>query len=221
MPNSNMQLGMLRADFSDLENVIEHMTQALTKLTIEHKNLTLAARAGQISMQDYDQQLAEFIREDIGKQLSIMRFKAVRRARAHTGIDVGNAAKAVYRRTYRDQLGGNINIAGNRRKMESAKRPWQPGQKIHRDILDRTRKINQYYGMDRAFILRILEVGRDSFEAQSGTGAKGPGSKATWGRRGAIAARGFFHTMAPDMERAAETLGQDISKFCENLMERK
>ena len=217
MPNSNMQLGMLRADFSDLENVIEHMTQALTKLTIEHKNLTLAARAGQISMQDYDQQLAEFIRKDIAKQLAIIRHLTIRRARGcMKGDDIGAAASAVYRRSYKDQLGGNINISGNGRRMSNQRRPYRQGHQ--RDVSDRTRQINEYYGLDRAFILRILEVGRDAFFAESSNGLKGRGSRASWGRRGAMAAHGFFHTMSADMEQAAERLGQDISQYVEKLI---
>lgn len=216
MPMSNFQLGELRANFSDLEHVVEHMTKALTKLTLQHKELTLSAKSGMISMQDYDQQLSDFIRRDIGKQLAIIRHKVIKRARTHMSTDIGEAASAVYRRSYKDVYGGNVNISGNGRRMSSRKRKYIPG--TQRDVSDRTRQINEYYGMDRAFILRILEVGRDAFMAESSTGAKGRGSRATWGRRGPMAARGFFRTMQPDMELAAQALGQDITQFVEKLM---
>lgn len=212
---------MLYADFHDIENVEAIMDDAFRKLLTKQAGLTQAAQRGEISMMDYDQKLSDFIRADIHHLLTEVRKDAIKRAR--NGIksdDRGATSTAIMRRSYKDQIGGNINIANPGKRMSQRRRKWKPGKIKKRDHLPRTATINRYYGPDRAFILRILEMGRDGFMAESGTGKKGPGSKATWGRRGAIVAGGFFHEMKPDMIKAAERLGHDIEVYTKHLMRR-
>ena len=84
---------------------------------------------------------------------------------------------------------------------------------------DRTRKINEYYGPDRGFILRFLEGGTDVRTATS-YGPSGKGSGATYGARGAIAPRSFFHGMGSDMEQAAQQLGHTLNGYVEKWLVR-
>ena len=90
-----------------------------------------------------------------------------------------------------------------------------------RTVKSRTQQLREYYGPDRGFILRILEGGRDVFMATP-EGPTGRGSKATYGRRGAIGARNwFFHSMHSDMEQAAQQLGQTLTTAVEKWVEQK
>ncbi len=103
--------------------------------------------------------------------------------------------------------------------MSSRTRKYQPGWLKQRYVSDRTRKINEYFGPDRGFILRFLEFGTDVRTAKS-FGPTGRGSTATWGFRGNIAPRSFFHTMQSDMEQAAQQLGHTLTGHVERWIER-
>jgi hypothetical protein len=86
---------------------------------------------------------------------------------------------------------------------------------------DRTKELQEYFGPDRSFVLRILESGRDVYMATP-EGPTGRGSKATYGRRGAMAPRNwFFHSMKSDMEQAAQQLGQTLTGAVEKWIEQQ
>jgi hypothetical protein len=119
---------------------------------------------------------------------------------------------------YKDELAGNINIASPRGRISSRRRLYEPGQKRPRHVGARTRQINEYFGPDRGFILRFLEFGTDVRTAKP-FGPTGRGSTASWGTRGNIDPRSFFHTMKSDMEQAAQQLGQTLTGYVEKWIE--
>jgi hypothetical protein len=65
-----------------------------------------------------------------------------------------------------------------------------------------------------------LEEGTDVRTAKS-YGPKGRGSMASWGNRGSIAPRSFFHSMSSDMEQAAQQLGQTLKGYVETWIEKE
>jgi hypothetical protein len=88
-------------------------------------------------------------------------------------------------------------------------------------VKGRTKELREYYGPDRDFILRILEVGRDVFMATP-EGPTGRRSQATYGKRGSITPRNwFFHSMMSDMEQAAKQLGQTLTGAVEKWVQQE
>ena len=223
---TNNRIGMLRADFSGLQNLDKVISSVLNRLSMtDSVNSRVAAVGkGTMSRQEFDGWMSELVRVELGKTLGIVRAKAVQKARA---AGAGSASSAVLRRMYKSGREGNVNIAGGNRRLSSRTRivPEPDGGKsgIHRNrsVSKRTQELREYYGPDRHFILRILESGRDVYMAHA-EGAIGPGSKATHGRRGAIAPRNwFFHSMRSDMEQAAQRLGYTLTTAVEKWIEQK
>ena len=226
LPKTNEVIDGLRADFSGLENlakVVDGVLRRLELSTAVQGNIS-AVRSGHISMHQFDVDFAQLVRMQLGKVLGIMRARAVEKA-AKAGA--GSAATAVLRRMYKDSFTANINIAGHRGRISSRSRvvPGPNGGKsgIRRDrtVKPRTKKLREYYGPDRDFILRIFSNGRDEFRATS-DGPVGRGSKATYGRRGAMVPRwDFVHSMQSDMQQAAQQLGIDLTQWVEEFIETK
>lgn len=202
------------ADFSGLVNLEKIVTDVLTKLSLRSNVQQQAqmVRSGSMSLQDFDGMFSELVRVELGKTLGIIRNKAIQKAQA---AGAGSAATAVYRRMYKKDYMGNVNISGNRGRISSKTRvvpvPMGGRSGIMRDrsVSDRTKKINEYYGPDRHFILRFLNEGTDTRTARP-EGPTGKGSRATYGNRASISPRGFFHQMRSDMEEAAQQLGQTL-----------
>ena len=69
------------------------------------------------------------------------------------------------------------------------------------------------------FILRFLEFGTDVRTAKP-SGATGLGSKSTYGARGNIRPRPFFHTISSDMEQAAQQLGETLVNRVESWVDK-
>ena len=215
MPNGTDQMGPLAVDSRKLQAQLAAFDRMLDQMVIDAaRNVPLT----QNDKENYKEQLTDYVRERIHGQLSLVRKYTIKHARSGyvtSKVDRGAASTAIFRRSYQDEIGGNINIAGNNKRMSSKRRPWEPGKIKKRDHTSRTATINRYYGLDRAFILRILEAGRDSYMAESGTGATGRGSKATWGRRGAMAARGFFTDMTGAMNHSADIIARSVERYIE------
>lgn len=226
LPVTNSRIDGLMADFSGLDSLEDIVSKVLNRLALKDnvsQNVRMVA-SGNMSMQTFDGWFSELVRNELGKTLGIIRNKAVKKA---SSAGAGSAQTAVKRRMYRDSYTGNVNIAGGRRRLSSRTRIVAPpdGGKsgIHRSrtVGDRTKKLREYYGPDRDFVLRILDGGRDVFYARP-DGATGKGSGATYGRRGAIAPRNwFFHTMKSDMEMAAQQLGYTLMGAVEKWIEQK
>ena len=163
---SDARIEGLMADFSGLQNLDKAVNSVLEKLKLDastQSNLSMV-RSGTMSREQFDGWFSELIRKELGKVLAIMRAKAVQRARC---AGAGSASSAVLRRMYRDRFGGNINIAENNKRISNRKRLYTPGNVRPRHVSDRTRKLNEYYGPDRGFILRFLEEGTDVRTAKS------------------------------------------------------
>lgn len=221
---TNNRIGMLMADFSGLKNLEKHVDSVLKNLSLKdnvQQSLSLV-RSGAMSRENFDGWMAELVRKEMGKKLAIIRANAVQKAH---DAGAGSAAGAVLRRTYKDSFTVNINIAGHRGRMSSRTRVVPPpdGGKsgIHRNrsVKPRTQTLREYYGPDRDFILRIFSEGRDVFYATP-EGPTGRGSKATYGKRGAMAPRwNFVHSMQSDMQQAAEQLGIELTGYVEKWIE--
>ena len=216
---SDARIEGLMADFSGLKNLDKAVNSVLEKLKLDastQTNLSMV-RSGSMSREQFDGWFSELVRKELGKVLAIMRAKAVQKAR---DAGAGSASSAVLRRMYKDEFGGNINIGGNRGRISSRNRLYEPGKIKPRYVSERTKDINEYYGPDRSFILRFLENGTDVRTAKS-YGPTGRGSRASWGRRGSIAPRSFFHSMSSDMEQAAQQLGQTLKGYVETWIEKE
>lgn len=223
---TNNRIGMLRADFSGLQNLDKLISSVLNRLSMtDSVNSRVAAVGnGTMSRQEFDGWMSELVRVELGKTLGIVRANAVKKAIA---AGAGSASAAVLRRMYKSGHEGNVNIAGSNRRFSSRTRivPEPDGGKSGirrpRSVSKRTKELREYYGPDRSFVLRVLESGRDVYMAHA-EGAMGPGSKATHGRRGAIAPRNwFFHSMRSDMEQAAQHLGYTLTTAVEKWIEQK
>lgn len=222
---SDARIEGLLADFSGLENLEKSVNSALENLRADAStqfNLRLV-KSGAMPKEVFDGWFSELIRKELGKVLGIMRVRAVQKA---SSVGAGSASVAVLRRTYRGEFAGNINIASSRGRISSRRRivPEPTGGKSgirrERTVKARTKQLREYYGPDRGFILRILEEGRDVYMATS-DGPTGRGSKATWGARGAMSPRSFFHGMSSDMEQAAQQLGQTLKGYVEEMIEKE
>ena len=215
---TNNRIDMLRADFEGLKNLDKVISSVLHRLALQEnvKQQVSMAHSGTISRASFDGWFSEVVRQELGKVLAVQRAKAVKNAEKVAGK---NAATAVLRRMYKDEFAGNINIASPRGRISSRTRNYQSGWLKPRYVGDRTKKINEYYGPDRGFILRFLEGGTDVRTATS-YGPKGKGSMASWGARGSIAPRSFFHGMGADMEQAAQQLGHTLNGYVEKWLVR-
>jgi hypothetical protein len=215
---TNARVDMLRANFEGLKNLDKIISSVLNRLALQDKvNMQVQmVRSGAMSRANFDGWFAEVVRQELGKVLGVQRAKAVQKARQ---VGSGSASSAVLRRMYKDEFAGNINIASPRGRISSRTRNYQPGWLKQRHVGDRTKKINEYYGPDRGFILRFLEGGTDVRTATS-YGPKGKGSMASWGARGSIAPRSFFHGMGADMEQAAQQLGHTLNGYVEKWLVR-
>ena len=218
---SQRRLDGLMADFSGLNHLEDVVNKVLERLEVKSRSMQNQVRSGSISKEHFDAYFEELIRVELGKTLAIVRAKAVEKA---TRAGAGSASSAVLRRMYRAGNVGNINIATNRGRVSSRKRVvpepdgGKSGIKRPRTVKPRTKSLREYYGPDRGFVLRVLDGGRDVFMATP-EGPTGRYSKATYGKRGSISPRSFFHTMQSDMEQAAQQLGETLVNNVEQWIE--
>lgn len=215
---TNAQIDALRADFSGLKNLEKAVDGVIRRLQLNDKvqgNIAFV-KSGHYNRAQFDIWFADVVRQELGKVLGIMRNKAIAKARA---AGAGSASTAIHRRMYKNEMTEALTIGGSRGRMSSRKRLYTPGAKKPRYVGDRTKDINEYYGPDRHFILRFLEFGTDVRTAKS-FGPTGRGSTATWGARGNITPRSFFHTMSADMELAAQQLGQTLTGYVEEWLDK-
>lgn len=219
LPVTNNRIDGLMADFSGLKNLEKAVDSVLHRLKLQDRvaqNVNMV-KNGTISIQEFDGWFSDIVRQELGKVLGVMRAKAVQKA---SGVGAGSASSAVLRRMYKGEYGGNINIASSRGRISSRRRPYAPGKVKPRHVGDRTQQINEYFGPDRGFILRFLEEGTDVRTAKT-YGPTGRGSMASWGNRGNMSPRSFFHAMSSDMEQAAQQLGQTLAGYVEKWVEKE
>jgi len=209
------------ADFEGLENLEKAVEKVLNRLELSTANIAAVRNVvrGGGSQSEYDRWFAEMVRVELGKVLGIMRARAVQKARAQMKSDPGAASSAILRRTYKKELAGALTIGGNRGRISSRSRVYEPGKKKRRHVGERTKKLNEYYGPDRSFILRFLEFGTDVRNAKT-FGPTGQRSTATWGARGNIDPHPSFQSMGQDMEQAAQQLGKTLMGRVEKWIEK-
>ena len=223
---TNAKIDGLMADFSGLNNLEQIVDKVLNRMALKEnvQQQVRMAKGGNLSMAEFDGWFSQLVRAELGKTLAIVRAKAVQKA--STEGKAGSASTAVKRRMYKDDYIGNINIAKNRNRISSRKRVVPPptggksGIRRARTVQKRTQQLREYYGPDRDFILRILEGGRDVYYAKP-EGPTGPRSMATYGKRGSMTPRGFWHNMKQDMELAAQQLGQTLTGQVEKWIEQQ
>lgn len=223
LPQTGAIVDGLMADFSGLNKLDELVRDKLKRLIASHQ---VQANSGYVgsgswSLEQFDGWFSELVRKELGKTLGIVRAKAVQKAII---AGAGSSSSAVLRRMYKGEYKGNINIAGNRSRISNRHRvvPEPTGGKSGirrpRTVKQRTQYLRELYGPDRTVMLRVLDGGRDVFRATP-EGPTGRYSKATYGRRGSITPRSFFHTMQSDMEQAAQQLGETLLGNVEKWIE--
>ncbi len=166
------------------------------------------------------------LRDVIRKVLKQARDELSKKAESGLGMksDPRHAYKAVRYAVYKRIFGGQVNILQSRKA--HSPNSYEPPRKLRegqrggnrRLRSKRTDKVIHYEGLDRGFILRFLEGGTDVRTAKS-YGPIGRGSMASWGARGNIAPRSFFHNMSSDMEQAAQQLGETLAGHVEKWIE--
>ena len=198
---TNRRIDGLMADFSGLQNLEKMVSSVLKRLELQpnvNQQVQLV-RSGTMSRENFDGWFSDVVRTELGKVLGVQRNKAVQKARA---VGAGSASSAVLRRMYREEYGGNINIATPRGRMSSRTRNYQPGWLKQRHVGDRTRKINEYYGPDRGFILRFLNAGTDM-------------RRTRYGNRGAIAPRNWF---GPASQQQLQHASANLDKMIDDII---
>lgn len=138
--------------------------------------------------------------------------KAVSRdAKSLLPSDPRRAYAAVRHSVYKRILGGHVNILNRRRgavKRMSIYRPprkLRPGQRggNRRPRSARTNQIDGYTGLDRGFILRIVNAGTDKRQTR-------------YGNRGSIQARNWF---APSSQKAVGHAADEFAKLVERAID--
>lgn len=156
--------------------------------------------------------LEKEVRKLISKVLEDVRKEMRQAAKGSLSNDPRKAYLAVRKAVWKRVLGGNVNILSPRRAGNSVE--WEPQRKLdqnphqrggnRRRRNSRTEKIDNYYGVDRGFILRFVN---------SGTAER----TTRYGRRGAIAPRNWFGgNVVSHMKTAAWNLAAEIDKVIQN-----
>lgn len=220
---TNAVISGISADFKGLDKLDDIIHKTLQRLNLKsevQKGISML-HEGAWSIQAFDGWFAPIVRAELGKVLGIVRNKAIAKARA---AGAGSASTAVLRRTYRNEYAEAVHDLGNHTRISSRERVvpeptgGRSGIRRLRTVSDRTKNIQKYYGPDRSFILRFLDGGTNTRTAKA-SGPTGPGSKATYGVRGSIAPRSFFHSLSADMEQAANQLGETLIGHVEKWTE--
>jgi len=153
----------------------------------------------------------KYIRAIMRKPIAQVKREVANAAKASMKSDPRKAYKAVRGYVWkRGDLGMTVSLVGNSRSKSMGIQP-KP-KKLHRYKSDRSKQIDGYMGADRAFVLRILNVGRSSFDAKMPSGRTA--------RRGAIMPRKYFHRAADGaIEWAVGEVSERIAKLIHETAE--
>ena len=91
-------------------------------------------------------------------------------------------------------------------------RGGKSGIRRNRKRSDRTNQVDGYEGADRSFILRMLNQGTKRRDAFVGKSYRGGGKAAN---RGRLTAKKFFDRAEAGMQRASQSLAQELGKIIE------
>lgn len=221
---TNARIDALKADFSGLDKLERVVDKVLQRLAASSRtqHYVNQVKSGSLRMGEFDYWFADEVRRELGKTLAIVRAKAKQKA---ASAGAGSAASGVLWHQAKEGNRGYVGITSPRGRISSRRRivpeptGGASGIRRHRTVEKRTRQINEYFGPDRHFILRFLEFGTDVRTAKP-SGATGLGSKSTYGARGNIRPRPFFHTISSDMEQAAQQLGETLVNRVESWVDK-
>lgn len=145
------------------------------------------------------------LRAIVRKEIKAARGRVAKDVRASMSNDPRAAYRAVRHTIYKSVLGGTLNILAPRRA--GAPVPFNKVRKLDANphqrggnrtpIDDNTKRLNEYFGKDRGFILRFLNSGTDMREIKSSPHHR------FGGKRGSIRARNMFSTSAVFQTAAA------------------
>lgn len=181
----------------------------------------LGQKFHQLMMQDgtFRQEAMKTIKQQISKA----RNKTVRDMKQYVGAGYPNsqgdprqAFRAVKYSAYRNVMGGSISLYNKRRasqqrvelkrKRKLDQNPHQRGgNRIEIDKKSKASALGAYWGSDRAFILRFLNVGTSARESRHGN-------------RGVIRGRDYFSRITVwHMTEAAEEIEKQIAEAIEQI----
>lgn len=145
------------------------------------------------------------LRAIVRKEIKAARGRVAKDVRASMSNDPRAAYRAVRHTIYKSVLGGTLNILAPRRA--GAPVPFNKVRKLDANphqrggnrtpVDDNTKRLNEYFGKDRGFILRFLNSGTDMREIKNSPHHR------FGGKRGSIRARGVFSTSALFQSQAA------------------
>ena len=147
------------------------------------------------------------LRAIVRKEIKAARGRVAKDVRASMSNDPRAAYRAVRHTIYKSVLGGTLNILAPRRagapvpfnkvRKLDANPHQRGGNRTPIDENGRTKKLNEYFGKDRGFILRFLNSGTEIREIR-----RSPHHR-LGGNRGSIRARNMFSTSAVFQTAAA------------------
>lgn len=133
------------------------------------------------------------VRQSIGKVR-----KAVSQSfMASVNSDPRMTRRAVQQTIYKRVIGGNVNILNPTKREHKTitvryAKGGKSGRPRHRSVSQRTQQINSYYGKDRAFLIRMINTGKNM--------------------RGHSGRKGFFNMTEGLMRTAAREIDECIDK---------
>lgn len=166
----------------------------------EHARV-IAAMQRQLDMMsaqevDSDKTLAKMITQELNrvKRATQQKFKSSVKS------DPRKAYQAIRAQKYKKVWGGNINILDGRSKRLYTTTSISNRQRtVKRHYSSTSKKVDEYYGQSRGFILRFLQTGTKQRTA-NGIGGSG--------NRGSIKARDFMSTARTEMDRSRQMIGE-------------
>lgn len=161
------------------------------------------------------------IRKAFARVAKPVRVDVQRAARSVLGRDRRKAWKGVRVITLKGGKGVVVGLL-NPRKAGNFGIPPKPtggksGIRRHRKRSDRTNQVDAYRGADRSFILRMHNQGTDARIA----GTRDSVSMSKTANRGRLTARKFFDRAEAGMQRASQSLAQELGKIIEQKSKKK
>jgi hypothetical protein len=153
------------------------------------------------------------IRKVFARVAKPVRVDVQRAARSVLGRDRRKAWKGVRVITLKKGKGVVVGLLNPRKAGNFGIPPKPTGRKSgirrHRKRSDRTNQVDAYQGADRSFILRMHNQGTDRRIAGTRDGNIRPAN------RGQLTARRFFDRAEAGMQRASQSLAQELGKIIE------
>ena len=189
-------------------------------------------------LQTTNPDMADMLNQEIARMLKGVRNRLTAQAAQGLRIkdDPRQMSRAVLYAVYKRIFGGNVNILNRRRA--GAPHPWNPPRRIRegqwggnrRARSARTTQVDDYFGLDRAFILRFLNYGTrersikeftvDPHRPNIRRGLYGGkvskyGKTVNTGKRGGLKRKDWF---GPASTREMTKGAEELEKFINNII---